>query len=180
MKRFAFYFLGLFLSLGLLSSCEEAEKLTQFNIDYNTTVTIPSTFGVQVPFDVSTPAINTSSTSTFESNDTRKDLIEEIQLTEMTLTINSPSGADFSFLESIEVFISADSLDEVRIAYQDSVDVAAGESLSLTTTGVDLQEYIKADEFSLRINAVTDEAISQDHELNIYTKFFVDAELFGI
>ncbi|WCL81104.1 hypothetical protein PPO43_14105 [Saprospira sp. CCB-QB6] len=180
MKRFAIYFLGLFLSLGLLSSCEEAEKLTQFNLDYNSTVTIPSTFGVQVPFDVSTPAISTSASSQFESNDTRKDLIEEIQLTEMTLTINSPSGADFSFLESIEVFISADSLGETRIAYQDSVAVAAGESLSLTTTGVDLQEYIKADEFSLRVNAVTDEAISQDHELNIYTKFFVDAKIFGI
>ena len=41
----------------------------------------------------------------------------------------------------------------------------------------DLQEYIKMDSFTLRINAITDELLTQDHTLNISTKFNISAKL---
>ena len=172
-------YLSIFILTVLVSSCDKLDNLTKFNIDYDTQVTIPSSAGINLPFDVLTPDVETNSESRFESNDTRKDLIEEIKLTKLQLVITSPSGADFSFLESIEVFISADGLDELKIASKVEVpqDVT---TLDLEVSDADLKEFIKKDSYSLRLNSVTDEAISQDYELDVKSTFFVDAKILGL
>lgn len=163
----------------LFVGCSKLDELTKFNIDYETQATIPSTVGINLPFDVLTPETETNSSSTFESNDTRKDLIEEIKLTKIQLEIVTPSDADFSFLESIEVFISAEGLSEILIASK--IDVPVGISLlDLDVTDVDLKEYIKKDKYTLRLNTITDEAISQDHQIDIKSTFFVDAKILGL
>lgn len=159
--------------------CKKIDKLTQFNMEFNNTATIPSSTGMNLPFNVLTPDVETNSSTTFSSNDTRKDLIEEILLKELNLTITSPSGRDFSFLKSISIYIDADGLSETKIAYNNNVSDNAGSTLPLTVMCTDLKEYIKKDEFSLRVNAVTDEIISPDYEINIYSKFFVDAKILG-
>lgn len=127
-----------------------------------------------------TPETETNSEFEFSSNDTRKDLIEEIRLTTLTLTVTSPTNSDFSFLSSIEVFISADGLAEERIAWNNDVPSNAGNPLQLATTAADLKEYIKKDNFTLRLNTVTDEFLTQDHSIAIHAVFFVDAELLGL
>jgi len=85
-------------------------------MEYSQRATIPSSTGINLPFDIFTPEMETNSESKFSVNDTRKDLIEEITLTELELVIISPDTADFSFLNSIEVYISADGLEEIQIA----------------------------------------------------------------
>ena len=170
--------LCLVVALSFLG-CKKLDKLTQFNIEFNNTATIPSSTGVNLPFDVLTPDVETNSSATFSSNNTRKDLIEEILLEKLDLTITSPNGEDFSFLKSINIYIKANGLAETRIAYNNDVSQNAGSKLTLTTVCVDLKEYIKKDEFSLRVNAVTDEIISPDYDINIYSKFFVDAKILG-
>ena len=104
------------LVLFTFNSCKTIDKLTQFNMSFNQTVVIPSSTGISLPIDLITPDIETNAESTFEINDTRKDLIEEIRLTSLTLTLNAPGNADFSFLESIRVFMNAPDLPEVEIA----------------------------------------------------------------
>lgn len=59
----------------VLSGCKKANKLTQFTIEYDESVTIQSSTGITLPFDVLTADMETNSTSKFESNDTRKDKI---------------------------------------------------------------------------------------------------------
>ena len=124
--------------------------------------------------------METNSESTFAVNDTRKDLIEEIKLTDLELVMISPEEADFSFLNSIEVYISADGLEEILIANLDEVPEDAGNVITLDTSDTDLKEYIKKDEFSLRLNTVTDELMSTDHELEVNSTFFVDAKILGL
>ena len=172
-------YLSLLVLAVVLSNCDKIDELTKFNIEYDTHVTIPSSTGINLPFDVLTPDTETNSESRFESNDTRKDLIEEIRLTQLELIITSPSNADFSFLESIEVFISADGLDEIRIASKFNVPEDSA-TLDLDVSDTDLKEYIKKDSYSLRLNTVTDEAISQDHEIDVKSTFFVDAKILGL
>ena len=176
-KKIAFFLLIFIVSFV---SCDKLDELTKFDMEYNQRVTIPSSTGIDLPFDVYTPETETNSESKFEVNDTRKDLIEEIKLTELELVIISPTDADFSFLNSIEVFISAEGLDEVKIASQPEVPENAGKTLNLETMDIDLKEYIKKDEFSLRLNTVTDELISSDHELQVNSTFFVDAKILGL
>jgi len=169
------------LVLGIILSifgCKIIDKLTQFDIEFNETVVIPSSTGINLPFNILTPDIETNSESTFELNDTRKDLVEEIILTTLDLTITSPSNADFNFLKSINVYISAEGLDEIKIAWKDHVpsDVKV---LDLDVTDADLKEYIKADKFSLRLNTETDELLASDLHIDVHSVFFVDAKILG-
>lgn len=166
--------------LVLCSSCDKLDELTQFDMEYHQRVTIPSSTGIDLPFDIFTPETETNSESQFEVNDTRKDLIEEIRLTELEMVINSPSEADFSFLNAIEVYISADGLEEILMASLEEVPDNAGNTILLNTVDVDLKEYIKKDAFSLRLNTVTDELMSSDHEIDVNSTFFVDAKILGL
>ncbi|WP_339726432.1 hypothetical protein [Maribacter stanieri] len=166
--------------LVLFTACDKIDELTKFDMEYSQRATIPSSTGINLPFDVFTPEMETNSESTFAVNDTRKDLIEEIKLTNLELVMISPEEADFSFLNSIEVYISADGLEEILIANLDEVPEDAGNVITLDTSDTDLKEYIKKDEFSLRLNTVTDELMSTDHELEVNSTFFVDAKILGL
>ena len=96
------------------------------------------------------------------------------------MVVIAPDTADFSFLNSIEVFISADGLEEIQIASLSDVPENSGNRINLNTSDIDLKEYIKKDEFSLRLNTVTDELMSTDHELEVNSTFFVDAKILGL
>ena len=174
-KRIVLVVLAVFTFLG----CKKIDKLTQFNMEFNHFATIPSSTGVNLPFNILTPAVETNSSSTFNANNTRKDLIEEIILKELNLTVTSPSGRTFSFLKSITIYINADGLSETKIAYNDNVPQNAGSTLALTSVGTNLKDYLTKDKYSLRVNAVTDELISPDYEITIFSKFFVDAKILG-
>ncbi|MFS4468680.1 hypothetical protein [Maribacter sp. 2210JD10-5] len=170
-----------FLSIAILFfNCDKLSELTKFDIEYSQRATIPASTGIDLPFDIFTPATETNSESEFESNDTRKDLIEEIRLTALELVLISPEDADFSFLESITIFISAEGLDEVQIASAADVSEMVGNTLLLDVSDMDLKEYIKKDSYSLRINTVTDEVLGTDHQIEINSTFFVDAKILGL
>ena len=179
MKLKILNFTALILLLLTNNSCRTIDKLTQFNMDFNQTVVIPSSTGLSLPIDILTPELETNSESTFEINNTSKELIEEIRLTSLTLNLTSPSGADFSFLESIRVYMNAQDLPEVEIAWSNDIPDDTGNSLTLNVSGADFQEYIKKDQFSLRCNTITDELLTSDHEIDIATSFFIDAKILG-
>ena len=163
-----------------VTSCKEVDKLTHFNMDYDSHTTIPATFGINLPIDVWTPDIPTNSTTTFESNDTRKDLIEVIVLKKMKLTITSPESASWDFLKTIEIYISADGSEEKKIAWLENIPQNGAKVIDLETSSDDLKEYIKKDEYKLRTKTVTRQLISQDIEVDINASFYVDAKILGI
>jgi hypothetical protein len=162
-----------------ISGCKKIDKLTQFNMEFNESIVIPSSTGINLPFNILTPDVATNSESTFAVNDTRKDLIEEIKLTELKLTITAPANADFGFLKSINVFITADGLSETKIASKDVVPSDNGAVLNLEVENTNLKEFMLKDSFKLRLNTVTDELISSDYHIDINSIFFVDAKILG-
>jgi len=166
--------------LILLTGCDKIDELTQFNLEYSQTIVIPSSTGIDLPFNISTPEIESNSESTFSSNNTHKDLIEEITLTEMKLTLSSPENGDFGFLKSIEIFISAEGVPEQKIAWNENIPDDIEKKLQLETSDIDLKEFIKKEKFKLRLNTVTDEIITSDHHIEVNSIFFVDAKILGI
>ncbi len=159
--------------------CKKVDELTQFNMEYDALVVIPSSSGINLPFNVFSPSVTSNAEATFAVNDTRKDLIEEIRLTELNLRVDSPSNGNFDFLESIDIFINADGLDETKIAWRQDIPENGSTTIDLSTTTVDIKEYIKKDEFTLRVSTVTDQTITQDHQINVHSVFFVDAKILG-
>ena len=180
MKKFIQSFAVLSLILLVSNSCKKIDQFTQFNMDFNNEIIIPSSTGINLPINLLTPEVETNSESTFELNDTRKELIEEIRLTSLILTLNAPNNADFSFLESISVYMNAQDLPEVEIAWEDNVPENAGNQISLNVSNEDFKDYIKKDEFSLRVNTITDEILTSDHQIDIATSYFIDAKILGL
>jgi hypothetical protein len=174
-KQIIVYSFILFALLG----CKKIDKLTQFNMEFNESIVIPSSTGINLPFNILTPDVATNAESTFAVNDTRKDLIEEIKLTKLTLTLTAPPNGDFGFLKSISVFISADGLSETKIAWKDVVPSDIGAVLNLEVSDTDLKDFIMKDNFKLKLNTVTDELLTSDHHIDIKSVFFVDAKILG-
>ncbi|MEX0981447.1 MAG: hypothetical protein WD577_06395 [Bacteroidales bacterium] len=174
------YLLIILLPHIFLLGCKRLAEFTRFDLKYDESIVIPATLGVNLPFNMFTPKIESDSESEFAVNDTRKDLIEEINLTTLELTITSPSNGDFSFLESIIIFLEADSLPEIEIASREDIPNDTGNFLEMNTSDMDLQDYIKKDNFRLRVNTVTKKMIGSDHHIAIHAVFFVDAKVLGL
>jgi hypothetical protein len=164
----------------LFVSCDALDELTKFEINYTEEVVIESSTVIDLPFDAGTPEVTSNSESTFESNNTNKDLIESIKLTDMELDITAPETGDFDFLNSIKIYISAEDEEEVIIAWLDEVPETSENVLNLETSSEDLKNYIKSDTYTLRVETVTDELITEDHNIDINSTFFVDAKILGL
>lgn len=172
--------LPIFIVLGLLVSCDAIDELTKFDLDYQSNFSIPPTTLVNIPITLDTPDITTGSESSFESNNTHKDLIESIKLKTMTITIETPEDGDFNFLKEIYIYINAEGLEEIEIANGIDLQNINSNVLELNILDQELREYIKEDSFNLKVRTTTDETINETHNIVIDTKFRVDAEILGV
>ncbi len=165
------------LASFLFYQCDILDQFTQFDIPYETQITIPGTPSTDVPLDIPTPNIETNIGDIFADQNTDAELIEEVSLKEMLLAITMPDSQSFEFLKSIEIFISADGLEEQRIAFLDSLPTDVGQELLLETTGVNLKEYLLAANYSMRISAPLKSLVAQDTDVLIRLIFHVDAKI---
>lgn len=169
------------IAVGILTtySCKKLDEFTKFDLDYTSKVTIPANTIVNIPIDLNTPDIETNFQDKLSNNNTNTELVEEITLGAMSITATVPQGSNLDFLKSIQVFISADGLDEVEIA--SNSEVADGlTTLELTVSNVNLKDFITKESIKLRIKTVTDKAITQDRDLEIFTRFKVNAKILGV
>ncbi|NPA43674.1 MAG: hypothetical protein GXO27_06585 [Chlorobi bacterium] len=172
--------LWLLVMIASLVGCKKLDELTQFEVVYHSEAVIPATIPLQSPVDIPLPPVTTNTQQTFENHNTHKDLIEEIKLREVDLKITDPVNSDFSFLEDIEIYMSADGLPEIKIAWKYDIPDSVGNELELETTDEELKEYLKADSFDLRVRVTVDELITRDHTVDVKTVFFVNAKVLGI
>lgn len=176
MKKLIFLALG-FAILGF-TGCD-LNKYTTFDMEFNSSVTIQQSSGINLPFDLFTPDMTTNSSSTFGTNNTNKELIQEITLKSMVLDITAPGDRDFDFLEEIHIYIQAEGLSELEIAFKTNIP-ADVDRLELDVNSNDLKEYIKKDKFNLRVKTTTDEFLNDDVNIDVKSIFFVDAEILGV
>jgi hypothetical protein len=166
----------LFITLALFTSCSEEDQEVSFYIPTEIEYTIPSSSAINLPFNILTPEVETNAQAEFSSNNTRANLIKEVELSNLSFEILNPEGEDFSFLSSITVFIAAEGLPEVEVASSDNINPNTNK-LVLQTTDLNLQDYLKKETYTMRINTITDEVLTQDHRLEIKSQFFVLADL---
>lgn len=162
------------------NSCKAIDSLTQFTMEFDQETTIDATVPIPIGlFNIPTPKITTNSESTFDSENTHKDLVEQAILDRLKLEITSPTDGDFDFLESIKVYISAEGLDEVLIASLTTIPEGL-KVIELNPVGQNLEAYVKKDEINLRVETQTDEILTRDYDLKIHTEFFIDAKILGV
>ena len=163
--------------LLLITSCNVIDDLLTFSIDNHTTFKIESGFPLGTAFNVVTPDVTTNSSSTFENNNTKAELVKDVKLTELKLTITDPSSKSFSFLKSIHLYISTDANDEIELAYLDEIN-STSNTLNLICTSQKLDKYIKSSSYKIRTKAVIKESFTQDIAIKSDMKFRVTADPF--
>jgi len=155
MKKTILLLAASFVFFGI-TSCEKAkeelDQLTEFDIPYSTNVTIPettlnNTVSATAPIDLKTPDIPTNSSAAFSGNKTSAELISEIKMTKLTISV--PSG-NLDFVKSISIYMNSTGLGEVLIATK-SVFPTGQTSVEMEMSSANIKDYIKKDNISFRV-----------------------------
>lgn len=158
----------------ILSQCKEVDDLLTFTIANQVTITVPSNSPLNLPVELATPEVTTNSSQTFANNNTEASLVKDVKLQELKLSIQSPAGKTFSFLKSIQIYISTTQSNEILLASLDNIPTGAT-SITLTPTQEKLDVYAKASSYKLRTSIVTRETLTQSVETKADLKFRVTA-----
>lgn len=158
----------------LFTSCDVLDNLLTFDISDETTFSVNSGLPVNSPFEVPTPDVTTNSTTEFKNNNTKADLVKDVKLRELKLSITNPTDKTFSFLKEIHIYIATNDTDEIELAYLTNINSTAN-TLGLTCTSAKLDKYIKASSYKLRTQVTTKETLTQKIDLKAIMRFRVTA-----
>lgn len=160
-------------------SCKEIDKLLTFDIEHSQNMTFSSGFPVNTLQVFAPVDVTTHSEDEFKNNRTKSELVKNVSLTSLKLTITDPAAEDFSFLKTVEIFISLpDGSKEIRLAYVENVPQTIGNTLDLTSTNAKLDEYLKASSYKLRTKVIYDEYTTKSYAIRADMKFKVTADPF--
>jgi len=165
------------LIILLLFSCEDIEKMLTFNINDSTSIRIESTSPLNLPLEIPTPAVTSNSQQQYENNNTHADLVKEVKLEQLQLTITDPAAKTFSFLKTIRIYISSDQQNEIELASLENISSSVG-TLQLIPTKQKLDHYLRASSYSLRTEVTTDETLTESVDIQVDLKFLVTADTF--
>jgi hypothetical protein len=178
--------LSLATVVGLLlinSGCRKVDEIvdsfTHFKFEADYVVKVPASPVSPLPVEIVTPEIATHSDVIYSANKTRADLVEQVILSELVLSVKTPEGGNLNFLKSVDIYASAEGLPEVRVAYKDVVPEDVGGTLNLDVTRADLTEYFRKEKYQLKITVINDQAIMEEYGVNAHAAFFVDAKILG-
>ena len=160
----------------IFPACKKIEDLLTFYISNETSTTIPSTTPLNIPINIPTPDVTSNSSQEFKNNNSNVNLVKNIELNSLVMNITNPSNQSFSFLQSIHLYISTNSTNEIELAYLDSIPKSAT-TINLITSTSPLDLYVKSPSYKLRTQAVCREILTQNADLDIKLKFKVTANL---
>ena len=167
------------LSLCLSYGCkEQLQRLLTFRISNESDYKVPGASMVNPIFNnvIPTPPVTTNSSQTFENEGTNANLVKDIMLEKLKLTVTSPNDADFRFIQSVKIYIQADGLTKTLIASRENIPATIGKELELSPTQAKLDEYVKKSEYTLENEVVTRSAPWPEMNIKINTTFKVTAD----
>ncbi|WP_299705770.1 hypothetical protein [uncultured Pontibacter sp.] len=173
MKKMLLAALVLLTIIG--TSCDKVDDLLTFYIDQEETIRIESSFPIGVVMPLSPIPVKTNSSETFKNNQTRAELVKDVSLNRLTLTIAEPNDENFDFLRSIEIYLSNEKGEETKIAYLDEVPKGVN-SIELQSTNAKLDNYIKGETYTVRTRASIGKPITRDVAIKAAMRFKVTAD----
>lgn len=161
---------------------DETNKLTEFDINYSTNLSIPSasvpvTSSSITPTTVefTTPNVPTQQSTKFSAEGTAKNFIDQIKMTKFDISV-SGAGANLDFLKSLTVYIKAANVTEQMIATKTNIPSGVM-SVSMDMQDVNIKEFIFQDNIQFRVVATFDATASSDQILKMDETVHVNAKL---
>lgn len=172
MKTYIAAFIG--FAIFAITGCKK--NGISFVLSNQTNFRVESTSPVSLPFEIATPDVTTNSSQEFQNNHTANNLIKEVTLQSLNLTITNPSTKTFSFLKSIHIYISTDGSDETELAALENISTTS-QTISLNPVQANLLKYVKSDHYKLRTQVITKETLTQAIDISVNLKFKIKASL---
>ena len=126
------------------------DNLLTFTVDVsqNSRISPPSIFYTGLPKPVS---VITNSEASFRNNKTTRDKVKNVLLDQMQLTLVSPVGLNFDFLDTLKVYINTPNVSN-RILLAHLYNPPKGvKTLTLVPTTERLDDYLKAETYELTV-----------------------------
>ena len=171
MKKVTFICILSFLSI---IGCKKIGQLLTFEISNSENITIPASGLLSVPI-ISPVPVTMHSEETFESNNTNANLVKDVSLKSLTLTITDPAAENFNFLESITIFIGTDQNDKVLLASLDTIPTGVS-IIQLISGKARLDKYIKASSYTLYTEVTIRSNVTKQLTVRADSKFKVTAD----
>lgn len=156
------------------TACDAIDDLLTFYIDEEATIIVDSSFPVGLA-PVLPVTVTTNSEETFKNNETRAELVKDVTLDRLTLSIAEPQGENFDFLSKIEIYISSEGNNPVKIAYLENVPKGK-QQITLEPTNAKLDEFIKGDSYTISTKASLSRPVAQDTNIKAAMRFKVTAD----
>lgn len=158
----------------LFFSCDKLDRLLTFEIKSSDNIKVPASSLVSVPFIAPVP-VNVKSQETFQNNNTNANLVKNVSLSRLTLTITDPAAENFDFLKSIKISIGTSENDKVPLASLDNIPTGVS-SIELTPSGSKLDKYIKAEQYTLYTEVSLRSSVARELNLRADSRFKVTAD----
>lgn len=162
------------LFLLATSGCKKLNELLTFEISNSETFKIPASGLVGVPI-ISPVPVTVHSEESFENNKTNANLVKDVRLKKLSLTIIDPASENFNFLKSIRIFIGTDQNDKVLLASLDDVPTGVS-TIELISNNSKLDKYIKASSYTLYTEISIRSSIAKELTVRADSKFKVTAD----
>jgi hypothetical protein len=177
MNKIALLMSGIALTFA---SCQTLDRLTQFDVNYTATFSVPGVISVNTPVSVSSPAITTNIQTAASNNTTTTDLIESVNLTSAVLSVTAPAGQSLDFLSSLRVFVSASGESEIELASKLNITDSGSATLTLDPTSENLKRFLIKPEIMIRTEVTTDQIITQSIDMSLAVRYHIDAKILGL
>ena len=169
----------LFLIIGLSLSCKKdlgadlEYRDMRFEVEQKMTTSIASFAGINIPINLPMFDVTIPFSQTGEVDDPYLNLIEDIYLKSMKMTIVSPDNLTFSFVDDFLLYISTDNYPEIKLAHHFNASPDIGNTLYFAPDKAVLDNYMKNGEYTLRTELIADELIFQNLEIEVLMTFDV-------
>jgi len=154
--------------------CKKVAELLTFEISDSQDIKIPASSVINVPF-ISPVPVTMNSQQSFQNNKTSANLVKDVRLTKLTLTISDPATENFNFLQSIKIYIGTNDSDKVLLASQDNVPTGVS-TIELVSSNTQLDKYIKASSYTLYTEVALRSSVAEQITVRADSKFRVTAD----
>jgi hypothetical protein len=149
MKNYLLVVLSLVIMFSI-ASCKKIDRLTNFYFDSSINISVDSAQYKSSTVDIWILVVNADYTSLYIENNSRIDLSETIVLDNLIFRVNSPQNQTLNFLQSAEIYIRTNELEEIKIAWIDNIPDDGLTEVEMETSEDNIQDYILNDQYILR------------------------------
>ncbi len=161
-----------------LVGCKKIDELTNFKLKNNEFINLPDSIKSNNTIEILTKKLDMSD-KYLSLYGTKRNLIEDINVTEIKITPFSPVNQDLSFLKYIEVYIVSSDFKDSLVAWKYSIPNIPTNEISLELANVNLKHFLQCDYFRLKIVAEAKYEISHLIKVNAFSSYIIDAKILG-